>query len=1138
MKKKSLLAGIVLCVLLAGILASCGMNRLLGGLGQIAGIVRSEDAAKAFLDRFSDQFGENFSAENGTVTVQSVSDETLGERSFYCYSPTIDGIPVVGSQIILSADRTGIVTSLSNSYNDAVYEADLSPAISAGEAEELARQALGAGQEASADASLVLYAPQNVMEPALMYIVRVQPAGETDDGGQVSAAPGMTCCIYANGQNAGEIYQISDGLRCAEYSITYQGYTVNVTPVTGSDGQFQLADPDRGISIFKAFYYPTKQTDGVQYYQARIPGQRALFSAEDSILGGMLDYDFDNLEENAVALLSNLSQSYDYYQSVLNRYSYDGKGAQIAASYGYKYHNNDGADVCSSDTWRNAAWYGGKEMFLFGTGGYEYALDVTAHEFTHAVIDYACGGGNGLGNSAEAKALNESMSDIMGSLIEGKSGDGKWVMGEDANGSTRSLSSPDIKHYDAFDPENDEHDNSGIYTYAAYLMMTDSRTAGISDETWARVFYLSMFMLPSDAVMTDGRQGVLEAAAAYGFTETQLQAVRDAFDAVGIAEPAGIRITLTSADGTADLSRVSLNCVRRNTDGTGFSANPIQAKKTADGEFLLSDADTGAAYQITLYYDAEPVKTVILDNLADREYVNGITEETIDLSIAWLDIVVTDQNGSFVSGTSAEVWAEDDANGIAGLVRNPSAAVNGEGEPVYRLPVTPGRYGIRFPGTDMEDTADVRGDVTLTYVMEYDLTAYGEVVRQYESKYGTLKLTDTSYGVSYTGVFLLELLDFDGDGAEELLIGYSIPHPDGVEDCTWPYLDVWRLENGEPVRAYEGAVIDQSDIGKHCAFTLWNGTYYLITGMDGYARDLSLLTLEDGVFQTGAVLKSSEEQGYTVDGAQVSSDVFYQTLDQIRAGEPYYYHTDYQYRCFSGKIYEDSSYTADSLLEKLNAAKELLGVEKTADALAVYADVVRQYEDTYGTIDYNVYYQNQADQTGKTYMLKGVCLLEPIDFDGDSVSELVIGYGETTDEGTGFTRLYADVWGLNGETPVLLYSKASFPGESYYNAIAYKQMDGAYYLLDGEAGERYAQTALCRLAGGQFEKAYTVKAEFPGSTPSYTLNGAQISAAEYVEYLDGNTVKLYARFMDLEELEGYQADLSAVRGRIGLEQLP
>lgn len=166
MKKKSLLAGIVLCVLLAGILASCGMNRLLGGLGQIAGIMRSEDDAKAFLDRFSDQFGEHFSAENGTVTVQSVSDETLGERSFYCYSPTIDGIPVVGSQIILSADRTGIVTSLSNSYNDAVYEADLSPAISAGEAEELARQALGAGQEASADASLVLYAPQNVMEPA------------------------------------------------------------------------------------------------------------------------------------------------------------------------------------------------------------------------------------------------------------------------------------------------------------------------------------------------------------------------------------------------------------------------------------------------------------------------------------------------------------------------------------------------------------------------------------------------------------------------------------------------------------------------------------------------------------------------------------------------------------------------------------------------------------------------------------------------------------------------------------------------------------------------------------------------------------------------------------------------------------
>ncbi len=419
--------------------------------------------------------------------------------------------------------------------------------------------------------------------------------------------------------------------------------------------------------------------------------------------------------------------------------------------------------------------------------------------------------------------------------------------------------------------------------------------------------------------------------------------------------------------------------------------------------------------------------------------------------------------------------------------------------------------------------------------MELDLTAYGQIVQQYESEYGTLSFSDNSYGVTYTGVFLLELLDFDGNGTEELLIGYTTLYSDGGMSYVWPYFDVWQLEGNNPVQIYEGAVIDQSDIGKHCAFTLWNGTYYLIEGWEGSGCDLSLLKLEDGTFKTDTTLKSDEDQGYTVNGKTVSSDTFYQILNQIQSGEPYYYYTEFQNGCFCGTIYEDSNYTTDSLLEQLNEVKELLGLEKTTDSLSVYADVVRQYEDTYGAIDYNVYYQNQADNTGETYMLKGVCLLVPIDFDGDSISELLIGYGETTDEGTGFTKLYADVWGLNGETPTLLYEKASFPGESYFNAIAYKKMDGVYYLLDGEAGDRYSEISLCSLVNGQFEKIYTLKSEFPDNTPSYTLNGAQISASEYSGYLYDDTVTLYARFMALDELESYKADLSAIRSQIGLE---
>jgi bacillolysin len=78
------------------------------------------------------------------------------------------------------------------------------------------------------------------------------------------------------------------------------------------------------------------------------------------------------------------------------------------------------------------------------------------------------------------------------------------------------------------------HTNSGIFNFAAYKMMTDSRTSTISGATWSTVFYGSLFKLPSNATFADGRAAVLNTAKSLGFTTTQQQAITDAFNAVGI----------------------------------------------------------------------------------------------------------------------------------------------------------------------------------------------------------------------------------------------------------------------------------------------------------------------------------------------------------------------------------------------------------------------------------------------------------------------------------------------------------------------------------------------------------------------------------------------------------------------------
>ncbi|MCD7748703.1 MAG: DUF5050 domain-containing protein [Oscillospiraceae bacterium] len=211
------------------------------------------------------------------------------------------------------------------------------------------------------------------------------------------------------------------------------------------------------------------------------------------------------------------------------------------------------------------------------------------------------------------------------------------------------------------------------------------------------------------------------------------------------------------------------------------------------------------------------------------------------------------------------------------------------------------------------------------------------------------------------------------------------------------------------------------------------------------------------------------------------------------------------------------------------------GISPVTTELTAYASVVRQYEETYGAIGYNVYYQNQEAQTGETYMLTGLCLVQPIDFDGDSVYELLIGYGETSDASTGLTEVHGDVWGLDGDTPVLLYSGASFPGESYYNAIAYKNEDGVYYLYDGYSENRFAHIDIYCLTDGSFTKVYTLEADFPDDSPTYTLNGAAISMSEYAGYVSDGLTEFYAQVSSLEAFETCQDDLISVFSQMGLQ---
>src|SRR6266705_3754491 len=117
--------------------------------------------------------------------------------------------------------------------------------------------------------------------------------------------------------------------------------------------------------------------------------------------------------------------TFDFYQSVFNRDSVDGQGLELVSSVHFEtdYDNAfwDGAQMVYGD--------GDDQMFI--RGGFTTCLDVMAHELTHGVTQFTAG----LRYRAQSGALNESMSDVLGSLVKqrslGQTADqADWLIGE------------------------------------------------------------------------------------------------------------------------------------------------------------------------------------------------------------------------------------------------------------------------------------------------------------------------------------------------------------------------------------------------------------------------------------------------------------------------------------------------------------------------------------------------------------------------------------------------------------------------------------------------------------------------------------------------------------------------------------
>lgn len=246
-----------------------------------------------------------------------------------------------------------------------------------------------------------------------------------------------------------------------------------------------------------------------------------------------------------------LGHTHRLYADAFGRNSIDGKGLPLDATvhYGRRYDN---------------AFWDGRQM-VFGDGDgqvfdrFTKSLSVIGHELTHGVTQYSAG----LAYRNQAGALNESLSDVFGALVEQyakqqSTAEASWLIGEglftdEVQGAAlRSMKAPGTAYDDDVlgkDPQPDSmdsyvrtsadnggvHINSGIPNRAFCLVAT--ALGGNAWDAPARIWYETLTggtLAPNATFGSFARATVASATELFGAGSREHDAVRAAWETVKV----------------------------------------------------------------------------------------------------------------------------------------------------------------------------------------------------------------------------------------------------------------------------------------------------------------------------------------------------------------------------------------------------------------------------------------------------------------------------------------------------------------------------------------------------------------------------------------------------------------------------
>ncbi|MBC7900890.1 MAG: M4 family metallopeptidase, partial [Saprospiraceae bacterium] len=276
------------------------------------------------------------------------------------------------------------------------------------------------------------------------------------DGTEKTAIP----VIFVDAHTGENIFEYNN-LQTGSGNSLYSG-TVNID-TSSAGGTFYMEDLTRRMGTFNMNNTGNTST-GTGGTQSRYSGTDDVWSATAERAGVDAHY--------------GARWTYDYYKNVLGRNGINGSDGPGTTAAGA----NSGISLVTSrvhfgSNYNNAFWFQNKMTYGDGNGttfSPLVTMDIAGHEMTHGVTQYS----SNLTYANESGALNESMSDVFGAMVESYSRGGvingdTWKIGEQsytpgtAGDALRYMDNPHLAGNGGYTSDDDPDHYAERYTGTA-----------------------------------------------------------------------------------------------------------------------------------------------------------------------------------------------------------------------------------------------------------------------------------------------------------------------------------------------------------------------------------------------------------------------------------------------------------------------------------------------------------------------------------------------------------------------------------------------------------------------------------------------------------------------------------------------